>query len=250
MQEFKPTWLYIKKHNITGLQYFGKTNRYHPEKYIGSGKYWLAHLRVHGKDISTTWCELFFDQQTLVEYALKFSKENNIAESSEWANLKFENGLDGGHSGVARSDETKEKLSKKNRGKRHTKETKNKISDSNKGKHNMVRPADVGAKISKALTGKKRGPMPDETKRKIGDANKGKPSSKKGIPMPDETKRKIGDANKGKPSSKKGIPRSAIDKDKIRKGQENVPEITCPHCHISNKPGCMKRWHFDNCKKK
>ena len=25
--EFKPTWLYIKQHNTTGLKYFGKTTK-------------------------------------------------------------------------------------------------------------------------------------------------------------------------------------------------------------------------------
>jgi hypothetical protein len=33
-EPFKPTWLYIKQHTVTGLKYFGKTTR-NPEKYKG-----------------------------------------------------------------------------------------------------------------------------------------------------------------------------------------------------------------------
>jgi hypothetical protein len=44
MKLFKPTTLYVKTHNITGLKYFGKTTN-DPFKYKGSGKYWLDHLK-------------------------------------------------------------------------------------------------------------------------------------------------------------------------------------------------------------
>jgi hypothetical protein len=90
-----PTWLYIKQHTVTGLKYFGKTTR-NPEKYKGSGKRWINHLVVHGNSVKTIWSQLFTDRTELVEFALNFSKENNIVESAEWANLMPENGLDGG----------------------------------------------------------------------------------------------------------------------------------------------------------
>lgn len=38
--------LYIKTHNTTGLKYFGKTTK-DPYKYLGSGKHWRAHLKIH-----------------------------------------------------------------------------------------------------------------------------------------------------------------------------------------------------------
>lgn len=91
----KPTYLYIKQHNITGLKYFGKTTR-DPFKYRGSGLHWKRHLRVHGNDVTTVWVQAFFDRKKLEEYALRFSKDNMIVESTEWANMKVENGLDGG----------------------------------------------------------------------------------------------------------------------------------------------------------
>ena len=36
---FKPVYLYVKKHNTTGMLYFGRTVKKNPVKYRGSGKY-------------------------------------------------------------------------------------------------------------------------------------------------------------------------------------------------------------------
>ena len=96
MITFIPTYLYIKEHTETGLKYFGKTIN-DPIKYTGSGKYWLRHINQHGKDkIITPWYQLFTNKDSLIEYATKFSIENNIIESIEWANLDIETGLNGG----------------------------------------------------------------------------------------------------------------------------------------------------------
>ena len=92
---FKPTWLYIKQHNITGLKYFGKHSGDNINSYKGSGKYWTSHLAKHGNDVTTVWAQLFDNKDELVEFATKFSHENNIVESTEWANLKPESGIDG-----------------------------------------------------------------------------------------------------------------------------------------------------------
>lgn len=111
---FKPTFLYIKQHNITGLKYFGKTITSDPVKYKGSGKHWTLHLRKHGNDVTTVWFQLFTDQKELVKYALDFSHNNNIVESNDWANLRAEDGLwGGGVKGVKlrpRSEEHKQKI--------------------------------------------------------------------------------------------------------------------------------------------
>jgi len=87
--------LYVKQHNITGLKYFGKTEKKDPYIYLGSGKYWKRHLTVYGKDVSTLEVWTFDNIKECEEFALTFSKENNIVESKEWANLKYENGKDG-----------------------------------------------------------------------------------------------------------------------------------------------------------
>lgn len=42
---FKPTYLMIKQHEITGLKYLCKTTRKDPLKYNGSGRYWKPHIK-------------------------------------------------------------------------------------------------------------------------------------------------------------------------------------------------------------
>ena len=113
MSIYKPTWLYIKQHNQTGLRYFGKTTK-DPLTYSGSGTHWKRHIKKHGIDnVITVWCQLFTDKNELQEYALRFSDENNIVESKAWANLKPENGLDGALPGSTASDKTKALLRSK-----------------------------------------------------------------------------------------------------------------------------------------
>lgn len=93
---FKPTYLYIKQHRITGLKYFGKTTKPDPYKYLGSGHYWGRHIEKHGKEhVETIWVKLFHDRQECIDFALKFSIDNNIVESTEWANQMLEDGLNG-----------------------------------------------------------------------------------------------------------------------------------------------------------
>ena len=92
----KQIYLYLKRHNKTGLQYFGKTIR-DPYTYHGSGVYWNAHLTKHSDDIETVWVKLFTSQEELTRFALEYSETNNIVESAEYANLKIEDGLMGGN---------------------------------------------------------------------------------------------------------------------------------------------------------
>ena len=118
----KPTYLYIKRHTVTGLKYFGKTVKSDVKSYKGSGKYWKNHIKEHGSGlVETFWIsEPFIDKNDLVEFATFFSEELDIVNSDEWANLTIENGLDGGDSGVyptwlighRDSEETKNKRAK------------------------------------------------------------------------------------------------------------------------------------------
>jgi hypothetical protein len=95
---FIPTYLYIKRHLVTGKLYFGKTIK-NPETYYGSGKHWTLHYKKHGKEhIETLWYCLFYDKESIQEFALNFSKQETITESDQWLNLKDEDGLSGGWS--------------------------------------------------------------------------------------------------------------------------------------------------------
>ena len=202
MSIYKPTWLMIKQHNQTGLKYLCKTTKSDPVKYLGSGKYWKNHLKVHGDDVATLWCHLYLDKAALVSEALSLSTLHNVVESKEWANLKPENGLDGGCG--PQSPAAKKKLSLAKLGKKDSPETCANKSRANIGKHSGPRPADMGAKISRARKGVKRGSYKKRDPSLI-HGNKGK---KRG-PLAPSHKESIRIGNTGKPKSHKGKPWSA-----------------------------------------
>lgn len=87
-------YLYLKTHNKTGLKYLGKTKK-DPYVYKGSGVYWKAHLKKHGNDVTT---EILFKSDNIDEIketGLLLSKQFNIVESKDFANLIEENGIGG-----------------------------------------------------------------------------------------------------------------------------------------------------------
>lgn len=158
--EFKPTVLYIKRHNKTGLLYFGKTTNVNsPHLYKGSGVEWLHHLKSNGNDVSTIWVSEIYTLEKiddLREFSCFFSEFFDIVGDSRFANKIIEDGLGGrGIPGRKASDETKKNMStaqklfaKNNPDLKtrviaqnrenfagHTEETKDKISKSQKGKH-------------------------------------------------------------------------------------------------------------------
>lgn len=113
-RDFQPTYLYIKQHSVTGKLYFGKTSKSHDEmlKYLGSGKRWQWHIKKHGiEHVETLWYCLFYDQEDCTNFALIFSSQENIVESTDWLNLKPENGLDGNPINTKMTSQQKQKLS-------------------------------------------------------------------------------------------------------------------------------------------
>lgn len=114
---FRPTYLYIKQHTITGKLYFGKSSRSLTEmlKYKGSGTQWKYHIKSHGKSfVITLWYEYYDNVFDLVADALSLSNQMDIINSKLFLNLMYENGLDG--SSVI-SDTTRLKLSQCRTGK-------------------------------------------------------------------------------------------------------------------------------------
>ena len=113
-------YLYVKTHRITGLKYFGFTTRNNPYRYKGS-EYWCRHIKQHGYNVDTEIIKVFDNIDEASEFSLKFSKDNNIVESGEWANLIEENckpgacviGERNGMYGKKQSEETKEKIRQK-----------------------------------------------------------------------------------------------------------------------------------------
>lgn len=124
-------YLYVKQHSITGLKYFGKTKKKNPFKYLGSGKFWTRHIKKHGKEYVKTIDVWGFENEDLCsDFALKFSKLNDIVESKDWANLKDENGLDGGFSSAMGI------MSRRFNGRKHSEESRQKMSILKKGEGN------------------------------------------------------------------------------------------------------------------
>lgn len=191
--------LYIAEHNTTGKKYFGKTIKYFTEEdlqnhYHGSGIRWRHHLKKHGDDVTMSIYGIY-ELKEVEGIAIKFSEENNIVESNEWANLIPENGKDGGGYNMLGKNHTKEakrKNSEAHKGENNVRfgvklseETKNKIGLGNKGK---IRTPEMIKHNSETHKGKKHS---EETKRKMSEAHKGKIVS-------DETRQKLSKANKGK----------------------------------------------------
>jgi len=284
--------LYIATHNKTGLKYFGKTTEYFNQKdlqeeYHGSGKYWLNHLKKYGDDVTMEIYGIYSPEE-VKKIALKFSEDNNIVfgvnneglrkDKKTWANLKPENGLDGGCYFV--SDETKIKISNslkefyRQNGTEHlkyfrTKEMRKAMSEKKKG-------TICSEKTRKLLSEKGKGRIvSEETRKKISAIHKGKTVSeetkikisnaKKGVKLSDKHKEALSKNKKGM----KGLHHSEETKDKIRlsrlgkksshseeaKANMRKPKgpqkkIICPYCNKEGGASNMKRWHFDNCKLK
>lgn len=106
--------LYLKTHNITGMQYLGCTKQKNPYKYPGSGKYWKLHLQKHGfNNISTDILSHCKNSAELEVCGLFFSKLFNVVESSDFANLVNETGIAGSIKPVSKETRLKMSLAKK-----------------------------------------------------------------------------------------------------------------------------------------
>jgi len=219
---FKPTFLYIKTHNKTGLKYFGKSTMKTIEdvnNYTGSGIIWVNHLKEHGYDFTTEIYGYYIDREVCKESARFFSIENNIVESEEWANKIIENGINGG----ALFGECNGMY-----GKKHTEENAYKCGNAFRGKkrpdHSIIMSGEnnpMYGKSDHAHGLKKR--AEDVLSGKTYDEIYGEGRAK-------NIKKKLSSALKGK-------------KHKLKK-------VVCPHCGKEGKGPNMTRYHFDKCKEK
>ena len=215
-----PTYLYIKQHSVTKKKYYGKTTR-DPYTYNGSGKHWSRHIKKHGKEhIVTLWVSELYHDTSIVEVALQFSSDNDIVNSKEWANMKPENGLNGGTSGT-----------------KHTEEA----------KANMRKPRSEEAKVnmrkSEETKDKMRKPRSEEAKANM----KGRVAPNKGKSTSEEIKAKQSASKTGK---KRGQYKKSGKPSKPYKNKgKPQPQVICPHCGKTGGESNMKRYHFDKCTK-
>lgn len=223
MKKFKPTYLYIKQHSITGKFYFGKTTRTDVEKYYGTGIQWKNHIAYHGKEhIVTLWYCLFHDEDSIREFALLCSQQWQIVESDDWLNLIPETGMDGsgGMLNKHHSDETKEKLRQANLGKTHSEEVKKQMSISRTGDKN----GNFGREFS------------EEHKAKISKA--------KSVPFEIVKCPKCGIEG-----GINNMMRFHFDNCKPKQ-KRIAKQGVCPHCGKTGNISNLRRNHFDKCKQK
>ena len=267
IDSFKPTFLYIKQHTVTGMLYFGKTVQKDPITYRGSGKLWTLHFRKHGKDsIETLWYCLFTEIETLVKTALHFSIQNDIVNSTNWANLMLESGLNGSE-GYKFTEEQKLNMSIAQRNITRTyvqtEEHKQRVSNALKGKifpRNSQAQIEAPKKMKETLLRKQSiwmhnflGKNIRVNKEHINEAiAQGcllgyAPGTHNG--WPDNTGRKHTNETKLKMSdSSTGRKHTGEFKARLRTMAENRPKSECPHCHRIIDNFNYKRWHGDKCK--
>lgn len=87
--------LMIKQHKDTRLKYLCITKRKDYKSYLGSGKYWLNHIKKHGLNIETTVLFESDDYDIFLEQCYHYSEKYDVANSNDWANLIPENGYTG-----------------------------------------------------------------------------------------------------------------------------------------------------------
>ena len=160
-------YLYVKKHNKTGLRYLGYTTQ-NPYIYKGSGVDWESHLRVHGNDVDT---EIILEtslRNDIDIFGRYYSDKWHILTSVDdfgnriWANRMIECGSGRGRpTGFKLSDETKDKISAALTGRTLDRNHITKLRDINIGKTHAELSKE---KIRQARIGKK---MSEETKIKI-----------------------------------------------------------------------------------
>ena len=139
---------------------------------------------------------------------------NIFLDDLEVAEIKKHNSLapngynldSGGHANKSVSDQTRKKMSKSLKGRRHSPETRKKISEAAKDR---ARSPEYRKKLSDANKGRTRSP---EHRKKLSDANKGR------IRSP-EHRKKLSDANKGKtlsPEHRKKLSQVNIHPDRTK----------------------------------
>jgi hypothetical protein len=261
MNTYKPTRLYVKKHTVTGLRYFGKSVVKDITKYDGSGTRWNNHLKKHNKKhVITEWVSGWFDnKEDLISFATAFSQIFDIVNSSDWANLTEETGISGGSYGVQGSIKRSQTISssewKSTKGLSRSK----KLSDTRNdpewqettGKESRKR---QGESLSKTMNNPE---WKSTTGASVAAANIARWQDEKWLSTKGKEGNEKSKATRSDPAwqstigkernekirqAKLGVPRPQSVKDKLSKAlsgpnnpnygkPKNFKKLECPHCH-------------------
>ena len=224
-------YLYKKTRNITGLKYLGKTRCKDPYKYIGSGVYWLKHIKVHGYDVTTEILRECFSEQEVKQWGIYYSELWNIVNDRDingkktWANLKEEKG-DGGW-------DVNPFL-----GKKHSIETRKKLSYFRQGKtYEEIMGCDKAIETKAKQSIKRKGSIPH---------NKNKTFDELYGDKADELRAKV--ARHGPENGSYG--KMPSEEQRKRKSAEKLsaPKVKCYYCNKEVDHMNYSRWHGKNCK--
>lgn len=208
---------------------------------MGSGKYWLKHIKKHSASPITIELWSFDEQDDCENFALRFSKDNDIVSSRSWDNLMEERGKPGGNGLQKMTEESKEK----------------RIATCflRYGVDNPLKNIDIQTKAKKTNLQKYGVENPfqsDEVKSKIRDVmlttyGVANPSQSKEVKEKKEETflRNYGVTHWAK--TKEAREKKRLNA--IKQHQKDKPR-TCPHCSLTGKGGNMSRYHFDNCLKR
>lgn len=203
--------------------------------------------------------QIFNNRKKALEFEIKLHNKFDVGINESFYNRSKQTssgwdttGCVSHNKGCHLSEERKEHLRSIFLGKKKqplSQETKDKISKANKGK---VRTPEHKEKLRQANLGKK---LSDETKDKIRNGNLGKQVSeetglkiskaKKGWVPSDETRALWSKQRKGKSHKCSDKVKKKLSQD--RKGKQ-LPQSTCPHCGKTTSVPLLNRWHLDNCK--
>lgn len=201
-------YIYITTCIVNNKKYIGKhkSKKFDPD-YKGSGILLTRSFEKYGKDnFITELVEVCHSLEELNNKEIEYIKKYDCVNSEDFYNLSM--GGDGGDTRAWMSKEEKKKVftgeNNPMYGRKHTEETKLKISKKNKGR--------------------KLKPFTDEHKIKISNSNKGKNKNKtpwnKGLKLSNEEKIKLSEIHKGKKGTRNGMKNSEEHRMKISKSKK------------------------------
>eukprot|EP01083_Nonionella_stella_P292031 993464_1 len=142
------------------------------------------HIKEHQSDIRTIIVNHFTDAYSCNTFCMQFSIVNDIVNSNEWANKVMELGW----GAFIHTEESKRKISQKNKGRICSEATRKKISESHQGERNPMFGKKHTDKAKQKMKGRK---CSQDTKRKMSESRKGERNHMLGKKHTDESKQKM-----------------------------------------------------------
>jgi hypothetical protein len=188
MNIYQP-YTYLVKFLPTGQVYYGSSYANNKRKVSNPSQLWVTYftsskrikllIDAYGKEsFSFEVRKVFKTKSETLKWERRVLSKFNAKNNSNWINKS--NGANN-LSVVKHTEETKQKISKANKGKLHSEESKKKISEFRKGKS----PGNKGMKLK---------PLTKEHKEKLSNNMKGNVPVNKGTPMSSDQKAKIAEA--------------------------------------------------------